>query len=96
MVALRRANIQPRAESGAAYSDTSAPHARIRGTSGRRRPRTVATNVGIDSPRTAIVLPPVSSAPRCAALSIPCASPDTTTMPARAQDIAISRATRSP
>src|SRR5512135_3808314 len=48
IVVLRLANVQVRADMEAAYSETSAPLVRMRGTSGRRRPRTVATNTGID------------------------------------------------
>ena len=76
-------------------SDTSAPPAaRMRSKSvavarrGTARPRPV--------PSTATVWPPASSAPRCAAASIPAAPPETIETPARASPAARSRATSSP
>ena len=47
-------------------------------------------------PSTAQVIPPASSAARCASASIPRASPLTTTVPARAASPAMRRAMRKP
>jgi hypothetical protein len=62
--------------------DTSAPCSAMRAA---RRRFSGGYTTSTPEPSTAMVRPPASSAPRCAALSIPRASPLTTVMPARGE-----------
>ena len=77
-------------------SEMSAPCERTACASRRRRPRASARYDVMPAPSTATVRPCASSAPACAALSTPCARPETTTIPASAHAEASSRVTRAP